>query len=145
MSGRNAAAGLLVLRLVVGWVFLWHGLGKLVGQPFPGFGLDGVSELISTLMPSLRGLPAEGLALGVALVETLGGLALLVGWQTAIFSSLLILDMLAQIAKVHFDFGVFPPGGWEPNLVMSAALMCLLLGGPGAASLDGRRQPPHPA
>lgn len=38
MTGRNAGAGLLVLRLIIGWVFLWHGLGKLVGPPLPGGG-----------------------------------------------------------------------------------------------------------
>lgn len=47
MNGRNGAAALLVLRLLIGWLFVWHGLGKLVGPPFAGVGLAPFSAILS--------------------------------------------------------------------------------------------------
>lgn len=141
MHGRNAAAGLLVLRLITGWIFLWHGLGKLIGPPFPGGGMDGFAQFLSGLFAPLGPSANELLAWLVMVVEAGGGLLLILGWQTAIAASLIIINMLVAIAKVHFDAGIFGRGGWEKNLILVAALLCLLLAGPGAVSLDGRRRP----
>ena len=140
MTGRNASAGLLVLRLIIGWVFLWHGLGKLVGPPFPG---DGVSTFADSLMhyfPSFSDPVLMAMAGAVGLLQTASGALLILGWQTSIVSSLLILQVLVSIARVRFDFGLFGVIGWEKDLIECGVLLCLLLGGPGLASLDGRRR-----
>jgi putative oxidoreductase len=140
VHGRNAAAGLLALRLIIGWLFLWHGLGKLVGPPFPGEGFDWFSENLSFLVPSLGVLGAEAAAgLAVAL-EAGGGILLILGWQTALVTSALLIEVVAAIAVVRFELGLFGPAGWEQELMLAAALLCLLFGGPGAASLDLRRR-----
>lgn len=141
MSGRNPGAGLLVLRLVLGWLFLWQGLGKLVGPPFPGNGLDVLAESMSNLFPMFGTLGGEALAVGMMLLQTLGGLMLIAGFQTAIVTSLLIVQVLVAIARIRFDIGLFHPIGWERDLVEAAALLALLLGGPGVFSLDGRHRP----
>lgn len=142
MSGKNAAAGLLVLRLIIGWLFLWHGLGKLVGPPFPGEGFNWFAENLSAFAPSLGMMGSEVAAAGAVIVEVGGGLLLILGWQTTLACSLLLVEIVAAIAKVRFDFGLFGPVGWEQELMLGAALLCLLFGGPGAFALDTRRTAP---
>jgi putative oxidoreductase len=144
MSGKNAAAGLLTLRLIIGWLFLWHGLGKVIGAPFPGEGFDWFAENLSAYLPALGAPVVEAMAAGAVLIEVGGGLLLILGWQTGLACSLLLIQIVAAIAKVRFDFGLFGPVGWEQELMLGAALLCLLFGGPGAFSLDGRRQAAAP-
>lgn len=141
MSGRNPGAGLLVLRLVLGWLFLWQGLGKLIGPPFPGDGLDALAESMSRLFPMFGTVGGHAIAIGMMLLQTLGGLMLIAGWQTAIVTSLLIIQLLVAIARIRFDVGLFHEIGWEKDLIEATALLALLLGGPGVFSLDGRSRP----
>src|SRR5438046_7781215 len=75
MRWNNPALGLLLLRVVVGFILLMHGLGKLIGPPFPGPGMQGFIGFLGSLhfpLPTLLGY------LGM-LTETLGGLAFLLG------------------------------------------------------------------
>ncbi|MDO8665662.1 MAG: DoxX family protein [Gemmatimonadales bacterium] len=140
MTGRNPGAGLLILRLVLGWLFLWQGLGKLVGPPFPGEGLTVLGWSMANFFPQLGETGSQALAVALMLLQVGGGLLLIVGWQTAIVTSLLIIQVLAAIAKIRFALGIFHPIGWEKDLVEVAALSCLLLAGPGMFSMDGRRR-----
>ncbi|MGH7752792.1 MAG: DoxX family protein, partial [Gemmatimonadales bacterium] len=71
MRTYNPATGLFVLRIVVGFVFLMHGLGKLIGPPFLGGGMTAWTGTVASL-----GLPLPGVLSWVSmLVETVGGLA----------------------------------------------------------------------
>lgn len=138
MNGRNGAAALLVLRLLIGWLFLWHGLGKLIGPPFAGVGLDAFSSILSLYLGSLSDALIVALATGIGAVEILGGIMLLLGWQTGLAASVLLLGQVANIALIRFDYGPFGPMGWENTLVVMGTLLALLLGGPGVFALDLR-------
>jgi putative oxidoreductase len=121
--------GLSVIRVVVGIVFLVHGLQKLL---VVGFG--GVAEFLGSL-----GVPAPGLfAVIVTLVEALGGLALIVGLLTRLAAILLAVDMLVAILAVHLPNGFFASDfGYEFPLVLLAACVALTVAGAGEAGLDG--------
>ena len=79
--------------------------------------------------------------------EVSAGLLLIAGALTFFASILLALDMAAAAWKVHVANGFFinwglVPGrgnGYEFNLVLIAALITLMLAGPGALSIDERR------
>jgi putative oxidoreductase len=134
--------GPAVLRLVVGATFVAHGAQKLFGI-WGGGGLAGTASYFDTLGLS----PGYPLAVAVGLTETLGGLLLMAGALTPFAAGALIVTMIGAIWNVHLTNGFFlnwaiTPGkghGIEYNLVLIAALMCLIFTGSGAFSLDHRR------
>lgn len=83
----NGKLGLLVLRLTLGSVFLVHGIQKLSNM-----------EMVIGFF-GMIGIPAF-LAWVVALVETVGGVAVILGAGTRIASSLLAVIMLVVIIFV---------------------------------------------
>lgn len=126
--------GSAVLRVFVGTVFVAHGAQMLFGA-WGGLGLSGTAAFMGQL-----GLgPGFPLALLVALVELVGGLMLIIG-AFALFAALaLAIVMGVAIWKVHFAGGFFLPAGYEYAFVLLGALISLMLTGPGAFSIDGRR------
>lgn len=129
-----AAYGPAVLRLALALVFIAHGAQKLFGI-WGGGGLSGTATFFAQL-----GLePAYPLAVAVGLVEFGGGVLLLFGAFTIAAACLLALDMAGAIWTVHLQNGFFLPNGYEFNLTLIAALVCLALTGPGALSIDARR------
>lgn len=126
--------GSAVLRLAVGTIFVAHGAQMLFGV-WGGLGLSGTAAFMGRL-----GLgPGFPLALLVALVELVGGLMLIIG-AFALFAALaLAIVMGVAIWKVHLAAGFFLPAGYEYNIVLLGALISLMLTGPGAFSIDGRR------
>lgn len=126
--------GSAVLRVAVGTIFVAHGAQMLFGV-WGGLGLSGTAAFMGQL-----GLgPGFPLALLVALVELVGGLMLIIG-AFALFAALaLAIVMGVAIWKVHLAAGFFLPAGYEYNIVLLGALISLMLTGPGAFSIDGRR------
>jgi putative oxidoreductase len=134
LRSANAGLGLFILRVVVGLVFLWHGLGKLVGPPLAGGGMDGTIGFFTQV-----GIPLPDVAAwGVALVETLGGLALILGIVVPLAALLLAIDMAVAILKVRLAGGFAAPNGFEYELTLLAALMCLFFAGPGIVAVQIR-------
>jgi putative oxidoreductase len=136
------AYGPAVVRLAVGAVFMAHGAQKLFGI-WGGGGPTGTAAIFSELGLT----PAFPLALLVGVVELVGGLMLILGALTIVAAGGLTATMLVAIWKVHFANGFFlnwslTPGqghGYEFNIVLIGALVSLMLTGPGAFSIDGRR------
>ncbi len=134
--------GPAVLRIAVGAVFVAHGAQKLFGV-WGGGGLRGTAPFLEQLGFS----PGFAWAVLVAIVEFGGGLLLVAGALTTAVAFVLLVEMVVATWKVHLANGFFlnwalTPGrghGYEFNLVLMAALLCLALGGPGAFSVDGRR------
>lgn len=129
-----AAYGPAVLRLALSVVFVAHGAQKLFGV-WGGGGLSGTTAFFEGL--GLQ--PAYPLAIVAGVVEFGGGLLLLCGAFTSIASILLAIQMAVAIWTVHLPNGFFLPNGFEFNVTLIAALVSLILTGPGALSIDARR------
>ena len=120
---------LLVLRLVLGAVFVAHGYNHWfemgmaeTGRQFAALGVP---------QPQLS-------AYLTGTVELIGGAFLAVGLLTTITASLLALIVLAAGYFVHLDNGFFiEAGGAEYVLVLAAALFIITVFGTGRVSLDG--------
>ena len=90
--------GLIVLRLALAIVFIIHGIGKLFGiGPYP-IGIVGTTVFFTGV-----GLPFPMFfAFLVALVETFGGIFILVGFMTRLSAFVLAINMLVATLIVHF-------------------------------------------
>ncbi|SEB81184.1 putative oxidoreductase [Paramicrobacterium humi] len=124
--------GAVIVRVVVGGLFVGHGLQKLNGS-FNGPGLEGTEKM----MESLEMEPAKTNALAVSLAETGAGAAIVAGAATPLAAGGLIASMVTAIRKVHAKNGVWNSnGGFEYNAVLIAVLTALAAEGPGKASFD---------
>ncbi|HEY3866139.1 MAG TPA: DoxX family protein [Solirubrobacteraceae bacterium] len=125
--------GRLLLRLVVGGLFVGHGTQKLFGW-FGGNGLDATAQGFEQL--GLR--PGRQNAIAAGAAEAGGGTLLALGLATPLAASVLIATMFTAIHRVHAKNGPWAgDGGYEYNLVLIAAALALAEVGPGALSLDG--------
>jgi putative oxidoreductase len=124
---RTAPYAALILRITLGILFLAHaGLKVFVFTP------AGAAQFFGSL-----GLP-PALAYLTILVETVGGLALILGFYTRWVSLALIPVLLGAIAFVHGPAGFFfnnPNGGWEYLAFWIAALVAQALLGDGALAV----------
>ena len=114
-----------VLRIVAGFLFLWHGLSKLLGVPVPA--------------PEA---PAFVIWVG-GLIELIGGGLVMVGflarWAAFVCSGM----MAAAYWTVHYPQGLLP----IQNQGELAALYCFVFlfiaaAGPGIWSVDGAGETP---
>jgi putative oxidoreductase len=124
--------GRLLLRTVIGGLFIGHGTQKLFGW-FGGGGLDATGQ----------GFEAIGFASGrrdarvAGLAESGGGTLLALGLAAPLAEAILISAMLMAIRTVHWQKGPWASnGGYEYNAVLISALLGLAKAGPGKWSLD---------
>ncbi len=125
----------LILRGVLGVVFVGHGGQKLFGL-FGGGGISGTTAFFR----SVGIMSPDVFAYVVGITEFFGGLLLIVGLLTFVVSIGLLIDMGVAIATVSSAFSFFSQTkvgyGWELNLVLIGMAAALLIMGPGAWSLD---------
>ena len=123
---------LLVLRLVLGGVFVAHGAQKLFGS-FGGPGIEGTAGFHEQL--GIK--PAKPMAILAGLAEFVGGMLVAAGFLTPFAALALIVVMIVAIVTVHLKNGFFAAsGGYEFNLVLIAVAVALILTGSGAYGLD---------
>jgi len=125
-TSPSSSAGLALLRVSLGSMWISHALLKVVVYTMPG-----AARFFESV-----GLPGV-LVYPVVAAEVIGGLAILAGFY-ARQVSLLLSPILLAAAWVHWPNGwVFtaPNGGWEyPVFLFAMSLVHWLLG-------DGRRSP----
>src|SRR4051794_17672929 len=123
---------LLVLRIVVGLLFVGHGAQKLFGI-WGGHGLAGTAGFFESigLRPGRIHAPAAGAA------EFFGGALLALGLFTPFAAAAIIAVMVAATLAVHLPNGLWVTSqGYEYNLVLGAVAFALAGVGPGKWSLD---------
>lgn len=128
MLERIGPYTLLLARVVIGIVFIAHGLQKLLST-----GLSDVAAGFTRL-----GIPLPSVAAPlVAGSEILGGLALILGAALPIAGVVLALDMVGAYFFVHTGKGFFSQqGGFEYVLVLFAVCLAIGFSGGGALALD---------
>ena len=109
------------IRAAVGVIFLVHGIPKFN----PGF-----SGFLTNM-----GLPVE-LQIPVALLETIGGILLIVGFFTRVSASLLSINMLGAIFYVKQAASLTGERGYEIDLILLAGCLATIVAGPGRVSIS---------
>ena len=115
---------LLVLRVALGIIFLYHGYPKLMHTHgnlqgvFVEHGLPGYFVYVSGIL------------------ETFGGGLLLLGLLTRVAALLLAIEMCVAIWKVHSLHGIYAVHDYEFPLALAAACFALATVGAGKISVD---------
>ncbi|WP_102345935.1 DoxX family protein [Bacillus sp. Marseille-P3661] len=112
--------GALILRVTLGVIFFIHGLIKFQG------GIENIVGWFESI-----GLPGF-MAYGVALVELIGGIALVIGLGTRLVSALLAILMIGATLKVKLAVGLLGNGqmaGYELDLAFLAMAIYLVING----------------
>lgn len=117
----------LLLRVVLGIVFIGHGWGKLTGIS----GTAGFFGGVNIPLPLF-------FAWVVAAVEFVGGILVLIGFMTRISSALIAFVMAVAIVQVKLGDGFL--GGWEFELSLMAMALALVLTGAGPLSVATARR-----
>lgn len=134
-AGKCVDCGLLVLRIILGLIFIIHGWGKVFGSGPAALGITQFSGFLGTL-----GVPAAGFfAWLIGLLELVGGLGLLLGIATRPLAVLFAIEMaFAFILASKFRL---PKGDLE--LMLFGVSLALALTGAGAyALMPGKRETP---
>jgi putative oxidoreductase len=117
-------------RVLMSAIFIMAGINKIAGYA----ATQGYMESM--------GVPGALLP-AVILLELGGGLAVLLGWQTRISAFLLAGFSVLSALIFHANFGdQMQSILFMKNLAMAGGFLLLVAGGPGAWSLDARRQTP---
>ncbi|TDL75394.1 DoxX family protein [Rhodococcus qingshengii] len=112
--------GALILRVTIGSLFLIHGIVKFQG------GIENIVGWFESI-----GLPGF-MAYGVAIIEIIGGVALIIGLATRFVSALFALLMIGATLKVKLAVGLLGNGqmaGYELDLAFLAMAVYLLING----------------
>jgi len=132
--------GLLLLRVVIGAIFIAHGLQKAFGW-WGGGGIDGFKSALSDAGYQNAGLLTY---LGTG-GQTIVGILLVLGLFSPVAAAgalaYLVNSLMTIVAAQRQDgyIAVFGPGGIEYLLVMIAAVVAIILVGPGRYGFDAGR------
>lgn len=108
---------LLILRLVIGVVFLYHGSSKLKNSKMMAQDMG-----MPSMMPFILGL-----------LESIAGLGLILGIFVEIFAIFLGIVMLGaifmKIFKWHMPFAISQKPGWSIDLIILASIIVIYFSG----------------
>lgn len=121
---RNNDLGLLVLRVALGGLMLFHGVAKAMG------GIVFIEGMLTQM-----GLPAF-LAYGALVCEIVAPIMLIIGLWTRVGAAMMAANMIVAILMAHLGafFAVDPAtGGWTAELpalyLLGAVALCFTGGG----------------
>jgi len=118
--------GLLLIRVIVAAVFIYHGSQKLFG------GIPGFADALAGM-----GVPSPMLsAILSASTEFFGGVAMLLGFGVRIAAIPMVFNMLVAAFMVHGKAFSLQHNGMEYALTLGIVLLGLGFTGPGRLSLS---------
>jgi putative oxidoreductase len=126
--------GLLIIRVAVGASLFWYGLQKFLGgqEALAAVGSNvsklGIAVPTDTVLPLFFGIMA-------ALVQSLGGALLVVGFAMRTAVAALLFVMLVALATAYDQSGGSFQS-WGYPLIMVTTLLGLLFTGPGRLSIQ---------
>jgi putative oxidoreductase len=127
----------LILRIMLGVVFLPHGAQKVLGW-FGGHGFSGTMGYFTDTM----GIPAVFAFLAI-MAESLGAVALILGFLTRIAAFGIGTVMTVAVLMVHLPYGFFmnwfgnqQGEGFEFHILAIAIALALIVKGGGKWSID---------
>nr|WP_295974761.1 DoxX family protein [uncultured Bacillus sp.] len=124
--------GLLIIRLVIGILFIGHGAQKLFGW-FGGHGLQGTGGWFESIGMK----PGVTMAIFAGSAELIGGILFALGLLTPLAALMIAGTMLMAIVKVHGANGLWvTSNGYEYNLTLIAVAVGVALIGPGQYAID---------
>ena len=99
--------GLLLLRIVIGGLMLFHGVAKLSN-------LDGIKNMLTE-----AGLPTM-MAYGVYITELIAPVLIIIGFKIRLASLVFFFGMIAALALAHSEdlFAISKTGGLEIELLL---------------------------
>lgn len=126
-SALNNTA-VLVGRLLLAAIFIQAGWSKI----------GGYDEAVAYMAKA--GVSGSLLPL-VIVVELLGGLLIVIGWQTRLVAIGLAIFTILAAYLFHMNFGDRNQAiHFMKNMAIAGGFLALAAGGPGAWSIDGRRE-----
>jgi putative oxidoreductase len=131
---RMTDVGLLIVRLTLAFIFIYHGSRRLFGW-FDGPGLHGSADYFAH---TAHLHPGMFFAVMGGLVEFGGGIALALGLFSRLAGLAIFGDMMMAIITVtHADgFNSTAGSGWELNLCLGVLALVPFFLGSGRFSLD---------
>ena len=113
---KNTDVGLLLLRITIAGLMLFHGVAKLTH-------LTGIKGMLAQ-----AGLP-EVMAYGVFITELVAPILIIIGWRTKLASILFFLGMIAAIFLAHPNniFSISNTGGLQIEVIYLYAFGALAL------------------
>jgi putative oxidoreductase len=129
------SVALLILRLALGWTFIYHGASHAFGA-FGGSGIDGFAAILAK-QPLPTFLSPHGWAYVASYGELLGGISVLLGLFARLGTLPIIATMIVAIINVHGPNGFsILAKGYEYNMNLIAMSIVILVAGPGIISVD---------
>lgn len=119
---KNVGVALLVLRIALGVIFLFHGIDKFQN------GIENAAGFFTSL-----GL-ASFLAYITAVIEIIGGIMMIAGLGTRVVGFLFAIIMVGAIVTVKLSLGLI--NGFEFELALLAMSITLVMTGSPWVSID---------
>lgn len=125
---------LLLVRVILGVVFIYHGSQKLFGW-FGGGGFSATADFMKSI-----GIPLPTLSAFMAgSAEFFGGIVLILGIGTRLAAIPMAFTMLVGIVTVHNSAFGLQHNGMEYALTLGVMLVALALTGPGRLTVGSGR------
>lgn len=134
-STQCATIALLSARIVLAWIFIYYGAGKLFGA-FQG---PGIHQTALYFSDTAHLHPGGFFAILGGLVEFGGGVAMAFGFGARPAGLALFGDMVLAMITVTWTTGLnssVPPPGYQLNLALGVLALVVALFGAGHCSID---------
>jgi putative oxidoreductase len=129
---QTLSIGLLLARVVIGFIMAAHGAQKLLGW-FGGYGLRGTGQFLDQMGFK----PGIAFAAAASITEVVSGLLVAFGFLGPVGPALMISVMIVAAVTVHWEHGLFAANnGIELPLLYAVGAFAIALTGFGQYSLD---------